>query len=83
LHARYGWLGDEDDVRAVLSGLAVRDALPRMLRLQPKEEVLLLAGACMPLPCAPAATTSASGMSCWAAQRCKAQREDILGELGF
>lgn len=47
-----GWLGDEDDVRAVLSGLAGRQALRGMLsRLQPKEEVLLLGwGVPMPLP---------------------------------
>ncbi|MDA1329771.1 MAG: ATP-binding protein [Chloroflexi bacterium] len=47
-----GWLGDDDDLRAVLSGLAGRDALRGMLaRLQPKEEVLLLGwGVPMPLP---------------------------------
>jgi DNA helicase HerA-like ATPase len=47
-----GWLGDEDDIHAVLSGLASRDALRGMLsRLQPKEEVLLLGwGMPMPLP---------------------------------
>jgi DNA helicase HerA-like ATPase len=47
-----GWLGDDDDIRAVLSGLAGRDALRGMLaRLQPKEEVLLLGwGVPMPLP---------------------------------
>lgn len=47
-----GWLGDEDDIRAVLSGLAGREALRGMLaRLQPKEEVLLLGwGLPMPLP---------------------------------
>jgi uncharacterized protein len=47
-----GWLGDEDDIRAVLSGLSGRDALRGMLaRLQPKEEVLLLGwGVPMPLP---------------------------------
>ena len=47
-----GWLGDEDDIRAVLSGLASREALRGMLaRLQPKEEVLLLGwGVPMPLP---------------------------------
>lgn len=47
-----GWLGDDDDIRAVLSGLAGRDALRGMLaRLQPKEEVLLLGwGMPMPLP---------------------------------
>ncbi|HNW14596.1 MAG TPA: hypothetical protein PKG92_07915, partial [Anaerolineaceae bacterium] len=38
-----GWLGDESDIAAVLSGLAGRDSLRGMLaRLQPKEEVLLL-----------------------------------------
>jgi DNA helicase HerA-like ATPase len=47
-----GWLGDEDDIRAVLSGLAGRDALRGMLaRLQEREEVLLLGwGVPMPLP---------------------------------
>lgn len=47
-----GWLGDEDDIRAVLSGLSGRDSLRGMLaRLQPKEEVLLLGwGVPMPLP---------------------------------
>jgi uncharacterized protein len=47
-----GWLGDENDIQAVLSGLAGRDALRGMLaRLQPKEEVLLLGwGVPMPIP---------------------------------
>ena len=47
-----GWLGDDDDIRAVLSGLAGREALRGMLaRLQPKEEVLLIGwGVPMPLP---------------------------------
>ena len=47
-----GWLGDDDDIRAVLSGLAGREALRGMLaRLQPKEEILLLGwGVPMPLP---------------------------------
>jgi len=61
-----GWLGDEDDIHAVLSGLAGRDALRGMLaRLQPKEEVLLLVGAsrCR-CPSAHAATTTRSGRSC-------------------
>jgi DNA helicase HerA-like ATPase len=45
-----GWLGDDDDVGAALSGLASRDALRGMLaRLQPKEEVLLL-GWGVPMP---------------------------------
>ncbi|HQF70182.1 MAG TPA: ATP-binding protein, partial [Promineifilum sp.] len=47
-----GWLGDEDDIRAVLSGLAGREQLRGMLaRLQEKEEVLLLGwGVKMPIP---------------------------------
>ena len=47
-----GWLGDEDDVHAVLSGLSGRESLRGMLaRLQPKEEVLLLGwGVPVPLP---------------------------------
>lgn len=45
-----GWLGDDADISAVLSGLAGRDSLRGMLaRLQPKEEVLLL-GWAMPMP---------------------------------
>jgi hypothetical protein len=45
-----GWLGDDDDISATLSGLASRDALRGMLaRLQPKEEVLLL-GWGVPMP---------------------------------
>ena len=47
-----GWLGDEADISAVLSGLASRDTLRGMLsRLQPAEEVLLLGwGVPMPIP---------------------------------
>lgn len=47
-----GWLGDDFDIQAALSGLAGRDAIRGMLaRLQPKEEVLLLGwGVPMPLP---------------------------------
>ncbi|MBN1370747.1 MAG: ATP-binding protein [Anaerolineaceae bacterium] len=47
-----GWLGDDLDIQAVLSGLASKDSLRGMLaRLQPKEEVLLLGwGVPMPLP---------------------------------
>jgi len=45
-----GWLGDDDDIHAVLSGLAGRDSLRGMLaRLQPEEEVLLL-GWGVPMP---------------------------------
>ena len=47
-----GWLGDELDIAAVLSGLSGKDSLRGMLsRLQPKQEVLLLGyGVPMPLP---------------------------------
>ncbi len=47
-----GWLGDDDDIRAVLAGLAGRETLRGMLtHLQPKEEVLLLGwGVPMPIP---------------------------------
>jgi DNA helicase HerA-like ATPase len=47
-----GWLGDDDDIRAVLTGLAGRDQLRGMLaRLQEKQEVLLLGwGVKMPIP---------------------------------
>lgn len=47
-----GWLGDADDIRAVLIGLAGREQLRDMLaRLQEKEEVLLLGwGVKMPIP---------------------------------
>lgn len=47
-----GWLGDDLDIQAVLSGLAGKDTLRGMLaRLQPKEEVLMLGwGVPMPIP---------------------------------
>lgn len=47
-----GWLGDEEDIRAVLAGLAGRETLRGMLsHLQPKEEVLLLGwGVPLPIP---------------------------------
>ncbi len=47
-----GWLGDDADISAVLSGLSGKDSLRGMLaRLQPKEEVLLLGyGIPMPIP---------------------------------
>ncbi len=48
-----GWLGDDNDIQAVLSGLSGRDALKGMLaRLQSGKEVLLLGpwGVPMPLP---------------------------------
>lgn len=45
-----GWLGDEDDIHAVLSGLSGRDMLRGMLaRLEPRAEILLL-GMAVPMP---------------------------------
>ncbi len=45
-----GWLGDEEDIRAVLAGLANRDALRNMLtHLEPREEALVM-GWGIPLP---------------------------------
>jgi hypothetical protein len=81
-----GWLGDEDDVRAVLSGLAGRDALRGMLaRLQPKEEVLLLGwGVPMPLP----VRSRRYDERFWEellgkSGGTKRSEKDILGELGY
>lgn len=48
-----GWLGDDDDIRAVLTGLPNRDNLRGMLaRLEAAQEILLLGpwGIKMPLP---------------------------------
>jgi DNA helicase HerA-like ATPase len=81
-----GWLGDEDDVRAVLSGLAGRDSLRGMLaRLQPKEEVLLIGwGVPMPLP----VRSRRYDERFWEELLgrpgvTKRSEKDILGELGF
>jgi hypothetical protein len=80
-----GWLGDEDDIHAVLSGLAGRDALRGMLaRLQPKEEVLLLGwGVPMPIP----VRSRRYDGTFWEALQGKAAGRrgegEILKELGF
>jgi Helicase HerA, central domain len=81
-----GWLGDEDDIRAVLSGLAGREALRGMLaRLQPKEEVLLLGwGVPMPLP----VRSRRYDDKFWEellgkAAGGKRTEQDVLKELGF
>jgi DNA helicase HerA-like ATPase len=77
-----GWLGDEDDIHAVLSGLSGREALRGMLaRLQPKEEVLLLGwGVAMPLPVRSRRYDDAFWKELLGRKR---SREQSLKELGF
>jgi hypothetical protein len=80
-----GWLGDEDDIRAVLSGLAGREALRGMLaRLQPKEEVLLLGwGVPMPLPIASRRYDAKFWQDLLGKPGHKRGEAEILEELGF
>jgi DNA helicase HerA-like ATPase len=80
-----GWLGDEDDIRAVLSGLAGRGALRGMLaRLQPKEEVLLLGwGVPMPLPIASRRYDAQFWQDLLGKPAGKRGEAEILEELGF
>ncbi len=77
-----GWLGDEDDIHAVLSGLAGREALRGMLaRLQPKEEVLLLGwGVPMPLPVRSRRYDEKFWKELLGGKR---SREESMKELGF
>jgi DNA helicase HerA-like ATPase len=80
-----GWLGDEDDIRAVLSGLAGREALRGMLaRLQPKEEVLLLGwGMPMPLPVRSRRYDNQFWKELLGKGDMKRDEAQILKELGF
>jgi uncharacterized protein len=80
-----GWLGDDDDIRAVLSGLAGRDALRGMLsRLQPKEEVLLLGwGVPMPLPIRSRRYDEQFWQDLLGKSKSRRSSETILGELGY
>ena len=80
-----GWLGDEDDIRAVLSGLAGREALRGMLaRLQPKEEVLLLGwGVPMPLPISSRRYDADFWQELLGGPAGKRGEAEILKELGF
>jgi len=79
-----GWLGDADDISAVLTGLAGRDALRGMLaRLQPKEEVLML-GWGVPMPIVVHSRRYDDAF--WEAVIGKGVRRsnaEILDELGF
>ena len=79
-----GWLGDEADIHAVLSGLAGRDALRGMLaRLQPKEEVLLLGwGISMPIP----VRSRRYNLEFWDELQGKGKKnsqDKVMRELGF
>ena len=80
-----GWLGDEDDIQAVLSGLAGREALRGMLaRLQPKEEVLLLGwGVPMPIPVRSRRYNDQFWHELLGQAGSKQDAEAILKELGF
>lgn len=80
-----GWLGDEDDIRAVLSGLAGREALRGMLsRLQPSEEVLLLGwGVPMPLPVRSRRYDDKFWQELIGKAPGRRSNDDLLKELGF
>lgn len=80
-----GWLGDEADISAVLSGLAGRDTLRGMLaRLQPKEEVLLLGwGVPMPIPVKSRRYDDRFWQELKGGSERKRSEADILKELGF
>jgi DNA helicase HerA-like ATPase len=80
-----GMLGDEDDIHAVLSGLAGRDALRGMLsRLQPKEEVLLLGwGVPMPIPVRSRRYDDDFWKELWGEKSAKNNPAQALKELGF
>lgn len=77
-----GWLGDDLDIQAVLSGLSGRESLRGMLaRLQPKEEVLLLGwGVPMPLPVRSRRYDEAFEKEM---SKGKKSKEQNLKELGF
>ncbi|GAB4496403.1 MAG: DUF87 domain-containing protein [Anaerolineales bacterium] len=79
-----GWLGDDLDIQAVLSGLSGRDSLRGMLaRLQPKEEVLLLGwGVPMPLPIKSERYDETFFKKISGGKE-KKSREENLRELGF
>jgi len=79
-----GWLGDSDDIHAVLTGLAGREALRGMLaHLQPKEEVLML-GWGVPMPIVVRSRRYDDAF--WdelLGKQSKRSNNDILDELGF
>ncbi len=80
-----GWLGDEDDIHAVLSGLAGREAIKGMLaRLQPKEEVLLMGwGVPMPLPIRSRRYDQEFWEQLMGSEKKVASEQDLIKKLGF
>jgi hypothetical protein len=80
-----GWLGDDDDIRSVLSGLAGREALRGMLaRLQPREEVLLLGwGVPMPLPVKSRRYNDEFWVELLGKKARKSDPDELLRDLGF
>lgn len=80
-----GWLGDDNDIQAVLSGLAGREALRGMLaRLQPKEEVLLLGwGVPMPILVRSRRYNQRFWEDLLGARGVKRSEEENLKDLGF
>ena len=80
-----GWLGDEEDISAVLSGLAGRDALRGMLaRLQPAEEVLMLGwGVPMPILVKSRRYDDQFWQELFGAGGSKKSSEQLLNELGY
>lgn len=81
-----GWLGDDADIQAVLSGLAGREALRGMLsHLQPTEEVLLLGwGVPMPIPVRSRRYDDRFWQELLGEEKAKKRgEEEILRDLGF
>jgi DNA helicase HerA-like ATPase len=80
-----GWLGDEEDISAVLSGLAGRDALRGMLtRLQPAEEVLMLGwGVPMPILVKSRRYDDQFWQDLLGAGGTKKSSEQLMNELGY
>ena len=80
-----GWLGDDLDISAVLSGLAGREALRGMLaRLQPREEVLLLGwGVPMPILVKSRRYDERFWQELKGGSESKQSESQILKELGF
>jgi DNA helicase HerA-like ATPase len=80
-----GWLGDDDDIRAVLAGLAGRETLKGMLaHLQAKEEVLMLGwGVPMPIPLRSRRYDQAFWQEFMSGSQHRSVEKQILDELGF